>query len=81
MGNASLSTKISTPHRTPFFCLESKDLVLELADRTGLGEAKTLGSLLQTTNHRRGATEQDLDIAGGLGEPLLKELSAPTLVS
>lgn len=54
-----------------FFVLKSENLVLELADGTSLGEAETLGSLLQAVNHRRGATEEDLDIAGGLGEVLL----------
>lgn len=38
---------------------------------TSLGEAETLGSLLQAVDHRRGATEEDLDVAGGLGEVLL----------
>jgi hypothetical protein len=51
--------------------LESENLVLELTDGTSLGEAETLGSLLQAVNHRRGTTEENLDIAGGLGEVLL----------
>jgi hypothetical protein len=51
--------------------LKSENLVLELADGTSLGETQTLGSLLQAVNHRRGTTEEDLDIAGGLGEVLL----------
>lgn len=42
--------------------LEGKHLVLKLADRAGLLEAQTLGGLLQSTNHGRGATDKDLDI-------------------
>lgn len=58
--------------------LESKDLVLELADGAGLGEAETLGGLLQTANHGRGAAQEDLDIAGRLGKPFLYALLAQT---
>lgn len=54
--------------------LESEDLVLELADGTGLLESQAFGGLLQTTNHGRRTTEKNLDIVGGLGQPfLLKE--------
>lgn len=52
--------------------LEGKDLVLELADGASLLEAETLGGLLQSTNHRRRAAEENLDIRGRLGEPFLK---------
>lgn len=55
-------------------CLESKDLVLELADGTGLFEAKALGGLLQTANHGRRTAEQDLDVVGGLGEEFLAQM-------
>lgn len=60
------------------FCLESENLVLELANVTSLGEAETLSSLLQAVNHRRGTTEEDLDIAGGLGEVLLVHVLVST---
>lgn len=53
--------------------LEGEDLVLELADGASLLEAETLGGLLQSTNHRRRAAEENLDIRGGLGEPFLKQ--------
>lgn len=68
-----LPTDIPAPHMDiPFsLFLESENLVLELTDGTSLGEAETLGSLLQAVNHRRGTTEENLDIAGGLGEVLL----------
>lgn len=51
--------------------LESKDLVLELADGTGLFEAEALGGLFETANHGRRTAEQDLDVIGGLGEEFL----------
>lgn len=51
--------------------LEGKDLILELADGAGLLESETLGGLLQSTNHRRRATEENLDIVGGLGKVFL----------
>jgi hypothetical protein len=49
-------------------CLEGKNLVNELADRTGLLEAKALSGLLETANHGRRTTEKNLDIVGGLGQ-------------
>lgn len=58
-------------------CLEAEDLVLELADRTGLGVAEGLGSLLHGTDHGRRTAEEDLDVIGGGREALLqgKEIS------
>lgn len=55
--------------------LESKDLVTKLADRTCLGKAKGLGSLLDAANHRRRTAQEELDILGGLREPFLKTVS------
>lgn len=52
--------------------LEGKDLVLELADGTGLLEAKALGGLLQAADHGGRSAHQDLDIVGGLGQPFLR---------
>jgi hypothetical protein len=52
--------------------LEGKNLVNELADRTGLLEAKALCCLLETANHGRRTTEKNLDIVGGLGEIFLE---------
>ncbi len=52
--------------------LESKDLVLQLADGAGLGESQALGRLLEPTDHGGRAAEQDLDVIGGLGEPFLE---------
>lgn len=43
-------------------CLESKDLVLKLADWLGLLESERLGRLLHGTDHRRWSTEEQLDI-------------------
>jgi hypothetical protein len=56
---------------SPVLCLilESKDLILELADGAGLLEAKALGGLLQAANHGWRATEQDLDVGGRSREP------------
>lgn len=51
--------------------LESEDLVLKLADGTRLVVAEGLGGLLQTTDHWGGTADEDLDIVGGLGQPLL----------
>ena len=53
-------------------CLEGKDLVLQLADRTGLVVAERFGGLLETTNHGGRATDQDLDVVRGLWQPLLQ---------
>lgn len=53
--------------------LKGKDLVLELADGASLLEAKALCGLLETANHGRRSTEEDLDIVGGLGEPFLQD--------
>lgn len=52
-------------------CLESKDLVLELAHRTSLLEAQGLGSLLEAADHGRRTAEQNLDIVRRLGQPFL----------
>jgi hypothetical protein len=52
--------------------LESKDLILELADWTGLVVSEGLGSLLQATDHWWRTADKDLDIVGRLGEPLLE---------
>jgi hypothetical protein len=54
--------------------LEAEDLVLELADRPGLGETQTLSCLLHSSDHRRGAADQDLDVAGGRRELLLDHI-------
>lgn len=54
-------------------CLESKDLVNKLADGAGFLEAKALSGLLETANHRRRATEKNLDIVGRLGEVFLNQ--------
>jgi hypothetical protein len=51
--------------------LESEDLVLELANRTRLVVAERFGGLLEATNHRGRAADEDLDIVGRLGQPLL----------
>jgi len=63
--------------------LESKHLVLELADRASLLEAEALGGLLETAHHGRGTAEQDLDIVGRLGKPFLQMLvsNSPLLMS
>jgi hypothetical protein len=52
-------------------CLEAEDLVLELANGPGLGEAERLGGLLHGTDHRRRATDEDLDVGGRGREALL----------
>lgn len=51
--------------------LEGKDLVLELADRARLVVAEGLGGLLEATDHRGRAADEDLDVVRRLGEPLL----------
>ena len=51
---------------------EAEDLVLELADGPGLGEAKRLSGLLHGTDHRRRATDEDLDVGGRGRETLLE---------
>lgn len=59
---------------TPDFSLrhlEAEDLVLELADRPGLGEAERLGGLLHGTDHGRRAANEDLDISCRGGEKIL----------
>jgi hypothetical protein len=52
-------------------CLEAEDLVLELADGPGLGEAERLGGLLHGADHGRRATDEDLDVGGRGREALL----------
>ena len=54
--------------------LETEDLVLELADGPGLGETKTLGRLLHGGNHRRGAADEDLHVAGRRRKLLLDHI-------
>lgn len=51
--------------------LEAEDLVLELADRPGLGVTQGLGGLLHGADHGRRATDEDLDIGSGTGEVCL----------
>lgn len=51
--------------------LKGKDLVLELADGTGLLVAEALGGLLEAADHRGRTAEENLDVVGGLGEPFL----------
>lgn len=51
--------------------LEAEDLVLELADGSGLGETERLSGLLHGTNHGRRATDENLDIGGRGRETLL----------
>lgn len=55
--------------------LKGKDLIHELADGAGLLEAKALGGLLQAANHGRGTAEENLDVVGRLGKPLLGDVS------
>jgi hypothetical protein len=55
--------------------LESKHLVLKLADRASFLETKTLGGFLETAHHGRGTAEQDLDIVGRLRKPFLQKTS------
>lgn len=50
--------------RNAFRNLEAEDLVLELADRAGLGVTERLGSLLHRADHGRRTAEQNLDVAG-----------------
>jgi hypothetical protein len=51
--------------------LEAEDLVLELADGSGLGKAERLGGLLHGTDHGRRATDEDLDVGSRSRETLL----------
>jgi hypothetical protein len=46
-------------------------LVLQLADRAGLGVAERLGSLLHGADHGRGPAEENLDVGGRGRETLL----------
>ena len=46
-------------------------MVREFASGSSLREAKALGSLLQTADHRRRSAQQDLDVVGRLREPFL----------
>jgi hypothetical protein len=63
-------------HPSPHYHhLEAEDLVLELADRTSLGEAEALGCLLHRRNHRRGTADEDLDVARGRRQLLLDHIS------
>lgn len=57
--------------------LESKDLVMELADGAGFLVSESLGGLLHGGDHRRRSTEQDLDVISGSREMFLY----PRLVS
>jgi hypothetical protein len=61
--------------------LEAEDLVLELADRTRLGESKSLGALLHGADHGRGTAKEDLDIGSGGGEALLNKTLISTEVA
>lgn len=54
--------------------LESKHLILQLADRPSLLEAQRLRRLLQPTNHRGRAAQQNLDITRRLRQQLLHHL-------
>lgn len=51
--------------------LESKDLVVELADRAGLLVSESFGRLLHGSNHGGWSTEQDLNVISRGGEMLL----------
>lgn len=51
--------------------LEAEDLVLELADRPGLGVAERLSGLLHGADHRRRAADEDLDIGSRSRETFL----------
>lgn len=55
--------------------LESKDLVVELADRASLFVAETLACLLQAADHRWGTAKQQLDVRGSIGQPFLNIVS------
>lgn len=59
--------------RLPCSChsLERENLVLELADGTGLLVSEALGGLLQATDHGGRTAEENLDIVGRLGKPFL----------
>lgn len=51
--------------------LEAEDLVLELADRTGLSVAERFGGLLHSADHGRRTAQQNLDIGSGGGQTFL----------
>lgn len=51
--------------------LESKDLVLKLADGASLLEPKGLGSLLEAADHGGRTADEDLDVVRRLREPFL----------
>jgi hypothetical protein len=57
--------------REPAHSSEAEDLVLELADRAGLGVAESLGGLLHSADHGRGTAEKNLDVGSGGGQALL----------
>jgi len=50
---------------------EAEDLVLELADGSGLCKAERFGGLLHGTDHGRRATDKDLDVGSSGREALL----------
>jgi hypothetical protein len=68
----TLSQPLGVPFVHPVRCLESEDLVLELAHGPGLLVTDGLGSLLQAADHGWRPAEQNLDVVGGLGEPFLQ---------
>lgn len=51
--------------------LEAEDLVLELADRPGLGVSERLGGLLHGADHGRRAADENLDIGSRSRETFL----------
>lgn len=51
--------------------LEAEDLILELADGSGLGVAQGLGGLLHGADHGWRTADEDLDVGGWGGEFLL----------
>lgn len=61
-----LLSTIPCPHH-----LEAEDLVLELADGPGLGEAERLSSLLHGTDHRRRAADENFDVRCRSGKKVL----------
>jgi len=52
--------------------LKAEDLVLELADRPGLGEAERLGGLLHGADHGRRTADEDLDVGCRGGKTFLR---------
>ena len=48
--------------KNQLLCLEAEDLVLKLADRSGLLVAETLGSLLHGGDHGRRSTDEHLHV-------------------